>query len=90
LYNYGDADDVERHAECVRGWLGQQEAFVLRRPFRLLADPKGQDQWSTYIEYLAFEAESLYVLVKAARRLERKAETRDGYRGKYRAANAAT
>lgn len=87
-YDYEDEEDVERHAERLDRWLVQQ-GFVLRRPFSLLADPKGQDQWTTYVEYLAFEAESLHGLAEAARRLEKRAKTHDGYNGKYQAAKAA-
>ena len=87
-YDYEDKEDVKRHAGRVGRWLVHQ-GFVLRRPFQLLADPKGQDQWTTYVEYLAFEAESLYVLAEAARKLKRRVKIRDGYEGKYRAAKAA-
>lgn len=84
----GGEEDVERHAERVGGWLVQQR-FVLRRPLRLLPDPKGQDQWTTCVEYLAFEAEALYALAKAARRLEGRVKRGRGCEGKYRAAEAA-
>ncbi|KAF7503132.1 hypothetical protein GJ744_004274 [Endocarpon pusillum] len=87
-YGYEDEENVERHAERLGRRLVQQ-GFVLRRPFPLLANPKGQDQWTTYVEYLAFEAESLYGLAEAARRLEKKVKTRDCYEGKYQAAKAA-
>ena len=87
-YNYEDKEDVERHAGRVGRWLVHQ-GFVLRRPFRMLADPKGQDHWTTYIEYLAFEVESLYVLSEAARKLERRVKIRDSYEGEYRAAKTA-
>ncbi|KAL9024581.1 MAG: hypothetical protein Q9196_006414 [Gyalolechia fulgens] len=80
-YDYEDGEDVERHAERLGRRLVQQ-ALVLRRPFSLLADPKGQDQWTTYVEYLAFEAESLYRLTGLAERLEKRVKTRDGYEGK--------
>lgn len=69
----GEGTAVERHAECVGRWLAHQ-GFVPRRPLRLLAVPKGQDQWTTYVEYLAFEAESLHVLAEAARKLEKRAK----------------
>lgn len=41
-YDYKDEEDVERHGERLGRWLVQPE-IVLRRPFTLLADPKGQD-----------------------------------------------
>jgi hypothetical protein len=51
-------------------------------------DPKGQDEWPTYVEYLAFEAGSLYVLAKTARQLEKAVETCKGDEDKYQAAKA--
>lgn len=88
-YDYeGGEEDVERHAERVGGWLVHQ-GFVLRRPLRLLPDPKGQDQWTTCVEYLAFEAGALYALAEAARRLEGRVKRGRGYEGKHRAAEAA-
>ncbi|KAL8329152.1 hypothetical protein RB597_004744 [Gaeumannomyces tritici] len=79
--DYGeDEEDVERHAEVVRRLLPQ--GFVIRRPLRLLPDPKTQDLWITYVEYLAFEAECLYLLAGDARRLEKRAK------GKYEVAKA--
>ncbi|KAH8762142.1 hypothetical protein F5883DRAFT_677971 [Diaporthe sp. PMI_573] len=91
-YDYEDGEDVERdverHAERLSRWLVQPE-FVLWRPFTLLADLKGQDQWTTYVEYLAFEAESLHGLAEAARRLEKRPKRHDVYKGKYQAAKAA-
>jgi hypothetical protein len=56
--------------------------FVIRRPLRLLPDPKTQDLWTTYTEYLAFEAECLDLLTGDARRLEKRAK------GKYKVAKA--
>lgn len=67
-----DEEDVERHAEVVRRLLPQ--GSVIRRPLRLLPDPKAQDVWTTYVEYLAFEAECLYLLAGDARRLEKRAK----------------
>ena len=84
----GGEEDVERHAERVGGWLVHR-GFVPRRPLRLLPDPKGQDQWTTCVEYFAFEAEALYALAEAARRLEGRVKRGRGYEGKYRAAEAA-
>ncbi|EJT68885.1 hypothetical protein GGTG_13549 [Gaeumannomyces tritici R3-111a-1] len=79
--DYGeDEEDVEGHAEVVRKLLPQ--GFVIRRPLRLLPDPKTQDLWITYVEYLAFEAECLYLLAGDARRLEKRAK------GKYEVAKA--
>lgn len=78
--DYGEDEDVERHAEVVRRLLPQ--GFVIRRPLRLLPDPKIQDLWTTYVEYLAFEAECLYLLAVDARRLEKRAK------GKYEVAKA--
>lgn len=80
-YDYEDGDDVGGHAERLGRRL-EQQGLVLRQPFSLLADPKGQDQWTTYAEYLAFEAE-------AARRLEKRVKIRDGDEEKYQAAKAA-
>jgi hypothetical protein len=79
--DYGeDEEDVERHAEVVRRLLPR--GFIIRRPLRLLLDPKTQDLWTTYAEYLAFEAECLYLLAGDARRLENRAK------GKYEVAKA--
>jgi hypothetical protein len=79
--DYGeDEEDVERHAEVVRRLLSQ--GFVIRRPLRLSRDPKTQDLWTTYVEYLAFEVECLYLLARDARRLEKRAK------GKYEVAKA--
>ncbi|KAK3693311.1 hypothetical protein B0T22DRAFT_436509 [Podospora appendiculata] len=89
-FNYKDEDAkgaVMRQAEFVARWLTYQE-FVPRRPFQLLADPKEQDQWTTYVEYLAFEVADLSILDKAARRLQKKAKTHDHER-KYQAAKVA-
>ena len=77
--DYGeDEEDVERHAEIVRRLLPR--GFVIRRSLRLLPDPKAQDLWTTYAEYLAFKAEALYLLAGDARRLEKRAK------GKYKVA----
>lgn len=79
--DYGeDEEDVERHNEVVRRLLPR--GFVIRRPLRLSRDPKTQDQWTTYVEYLAFEVECLHLLAEDARRLEKRAK------GKYEVAKA--
>ncbi|KAH7308992.1 hypothetical protein B0I35DRAFT_482741 [Stachybotrys elegans] len=70
-----DEEDVEKHAEVVRRLLPR--GFVIGRPLKLLMDPKTQDPWTTYTEYLAFEAERLYLLVKDAQRLERRGKEKD-------------
>ena len=66
-----DDDDAEpafsRYAEAVRRLL-MDHGFV--QPFQLLADPKQQDQWTTYIEYLAFECSYLDRLAVAAQKLQ--------------------
>ncbi|KAK3335135.1 hypothetical protein B0T19DRAFT_959 [Cercophora scortea] len=85
--DYKDEDvegAVERCAELVGRWLSYQE-FIPRRPFQLLADPKEQDQWTTYVEYLGFEMADLCTLDRAARRLQKKAKTHE-YERKYQAA----
>jgi hypothetical protein len=38
-------------------------------PFELHADPKQQDQWTTYVEYLGFECYWLDRLARSARKL---------------------
>ncbi|EJT79545.1 hypothetical protein GGTG_04630 [Gaeumannomyces tritici R3-111a-1] len=68
-HDCGEAEeDVERHTEDVRSWLPQ--GFVPRRPLKLLPDPKAQDQWTTFVEYLAFEEFTLFPLARTAREQE--------------------
>ncbi|KAL8902414.1 MAG: hypothetical protein Q9207_004735 [Kuettlingeria erythrocarpa] len=55
------------------------------QPFQLLADPKQQDQWTTYVEYLAYEYSSLHRLNMTTQKLQEKA--RD-YAQKYQTAKA--
>lgn len=79
--DYGeDEEDVERHAKVVKRLL--PKGLIIRRPLGLLPDPKTQDLWTTYVEYLAFEVECLYLLAGDARRLEKSAK------GKYEVAKA--
>lgn len=54
-----------RYAEAARTLL-MDRGFV--QPFQLLADPKQQDQWTTYIEYLVFECSFLDSLAMAAQK----------------------
>ena len=89
-YDYGGDDEdvegaIERHAERVRELLAGQ-GFAIR-PFHLLADPKKQDQWTTYVEYLAFETSSLHGLAAAARRRQKRARMR-ALAGGYEVAKA--
>lgn len=58
------------------------QGFVVRPPLGLLPDPKTQDLGTTYVEYLAFEAECLCLLAGDARRLETRGK------GKYEVARA--
>lgn len=81
--DYGEDEQqqhVERHAEVVKRLLPQ--GFVVRPPLGLLPDPKAQDLWTTYVEYLAFETECLCLLAGDARRLEKRGK------GKYEVAKA--
>ncbi|KAK3388289.1 hypothetical protein B0T20DRAFT_365186, partial [Sordaria brevicollis] len=39
------------------------------QPFQLQADPKQQDQWTTFVEYLAFECFFLSELTPSVRKL---------------------
>lgn len=55
------------------------------QPFQLLADPKQQDQWTTYVEYFAFESFSLYRLNMTAQKLQEKPRN---YAQKYQTAKA--
>jgi hypothetical protein len=45
---------TQRHSKVTRKFLAGR-GFVFPH-FKLHADPKMQDQWMTYVEYLAFEA----------------------------------
>jgi len=58
-----------RYAEAARTLLADY-GFV--QPFLLQADSKLQDQWTTYVEYLAFECYWLDKLDMAARKLQKK------------------
>lgn len=75
-YDYGppQLDDhpeavFSRYAEAVRTLLADH-GFV--QPFQLQADSKQQDQWTTYVEYLAFECYWLEELDVVAQKLQRK------------------
>jgi len=75
-YNYGplQLDDhpeavFSRYAEAARTLLADH-GFI--QSFQLQADSKQQDQWTTYVEYLAFECYWLDKLDKAARKLQKK------------------
>lgn len=63
-------DDAEavlsRYAEAARRLLIDC-GFV--QPFQLHPDPKQQDQWTTYVEYLAFECFWLGRLARSAQKL---------------------
>ncbi len=72
---YGDrqpqfGDDVQavfsRYSKATRRLL-MDHGFA--QPFQLQADPKQQDQWTTYVEYLGFECYCLDRLVKSAEKL---------------------
>jgi hypothetical protein len=58
----------------VKRILPAADQGLIIPPLRLLADPKMQDLRTTYVEHLAFEAECLDVLARAARRLEKRAK----------------
>lgn len=62
-----DDDDAKavlfRYAAAVSRLL-MDHGFV--QPFQLQADPKQQDQWTTYVEYLAFECFCLGKLAASA------------------------
>ena len=63
----GDAEAVlSRYTAATRRLLIDC-GFV--QPFELHADPKQQDQWTTYVEYLAFECFWLGRFAKAAQKL---------------------
>jgi hypothetical protein len=72
-----DEDDAEaalsRYAEVVTELL-MDCGFV--QPFQLHQDPKQQDQWTTYVEYLAFEHLWLRRFSGFARRLLREHDAR--------------
>ncbi|KAI0407335.1 hypothetical protein F4802DRAFT_17986 [Xylaria palmicola] len=74
----GDEATFEKHSEGVKSLLIN---FGFLQPFQLLADPKQQDQWTTYVEYLAFES-------FAARELQKRTKEH-GSRQKYQANIAA-
>lgn len=82
----GNDDDLQavfsRYSDDTRKLL-MNHGFL--QPFQLLADPKQQDQWTTYVEYLTFEYFSLHRLNMTAQKLQRK--SRD-YAQKYQAAKA--
>lgn len=64
----GDAEAVfSRYAEAARRLL-MDHGFV--QPFQLQADSKQQDQWTTYVEYLAFECSRLGTLSMSAQKLQ--------------------
>lgn len=65
--NHRQGAVFSRYAEAARTLL-MDHGFV--QPFQLLADPKQQDQWTTYVEYLAFECSSLGSLTMAAQKLQ--------------------
>ncbi|KAK3372290.1 hypothetical protein B0H63DRAFT_563730 [Podospora didyma] len=79
----GDGDGIRvialsRHSEKVGKRLADR-GFA-QPSFQLLADPKRQDQWTTYVEYLAFESSSLRKLDITAQRLQEWAkEQTDGH-----------
>lgn len=60
---------LSRYAEVARE-LVMDCGFV--QPFQLQATPKQQDQWTTYVEYLAFECYWLGRLARSAKRLRLK------------------
>ncbi|KAL8646766.1 MAG: hypothetical protein Q9210_005941 [Variospora velana] len=75
-YNYGppqphDSPEAvfSRYAEAAKTLLADH-GFV--QPFRLQADSKQQDQWTTYVEYLAFECYWLGKLDVDAWKLQKK------------------
>ncbi|KAL8989952.1 MAG: hypothetical protein Q9177_001275 [Variospora cf. flavescens] len=75
-YDYGppqlhDSPEAvfSRNAEAARSLLADH-GFV--QAFRLQADSEQQDQWTTYVEYLAFECYLLEKLDVAARKLQKK------------------
>jgi hypothetical protein len=82
----GDDDGLEavfsRYSEDARTLL-MDHGFL--QPFQLLADPKQQDQWTTYVEYLAFEYSSLGKLAMVAQKLQNKPPN---YAQKYQTAKA--
>ncbi|KLU91914.1 hypothetical protein MAPG_10863 [Magnaporthiopsis poae ATCC 64411] len=86
-YDYEDEEDVEGHAQRCSELLAHQ-GFVSRRPSSLLADPKTQDQWTTYVEYLAFEIQYLHQLDEVAQRMEKGMKPRNGYEETYQADKA--
>jgi hypothetical protein len=92
-YDYGqwqlDGDDdspdaaFSRYSEAARRLL-IDHGFL--QPFQLLANPKQQDQWTTFVEYLAFEYSLLNELARIAQK-RRKTPQNDGRN--YEAAKAA-
>ncbi|KAL9019071.1 MAG: hypothetical protein Q9185_003613 [Variospora sp. 1 TL-2023] len=75
-YDYGppqlhDSPEAvfSRYADAARTLLADH-GFV--QAFRLQADSEQQDQWTTYVEYLAFECYLLEKLDVAARKLQKK------------------
>lgn len=74
-YNYhpSQLDDspeavLSRHAEAATTLLVDQG---FDEPFQLRVDSKQQDQWTTYVEYLAFECFWLQSFEQSARRLQK-------------------
>ena len=72
----GNSDDVEavlsRYAEAAKELL-MDCGFV--QPFQLQANPKQQDSWTTYVEYLAFECYWLGRLARSAKKLRLQHDT---------------
>ena len=72
----GNGDDpgavLSRYAEAARELL-MDCGFI--QPFQLQADPRQQDQWTTYVEYLAFECYWLGRLVRSAKKLRLQHDT---------------
>ncbi|KAL9026216.1 MAG: hypothetical protein Q9196_005084 [Gyalolechia fulgens] len=82
----GDDDGLEavfsRYSEYARRLL-IDHGFL--QPFQLLADPKQQDQRTTYVEYLAFEYSTLGRLVMVTQKLQNQLPN---YAQKYQTAKA--
>ncbi|TKA46707.1 hypothetical protein B0A55_13528, partial [Friedmanniomyces simplex] len=82
-YEYGDgqqqpSDDDEAEAVFSRYVEGAKELLTdygFVQPFQLDAKPKQQDQWTTYVEYLAFECYWLGRLTRSAKRLRMRRAT---------------
>ncbi|TKA63639.1 hypothetical protein B0A55_11092 [Friedmanniomyces simplex] len=72
----GDDDEAEavlsRYVEGAKELLTDY-GFV--QPFQLDANPKQQDRWTTYVEYLAFECYWLGRLTRSAKRLRMRRAT---------------